>query len=286
METESEKIKEQVKRSYGAVARGDTGGCGCGASGCCSGSDAGEMLTTYASNPGAVAREIGYSDEELAELPDGANLGLGCGNPGAIASLQPGETVLDLGSGAGMDCFLAAPRVGPGGRVIGVDMTSEMIARANENLENSEFNNIEFRLGEIETLPVDDATVDVVISNCVLNLVPDKQRAFREIYRALKPGGRMAVSDIVKLRPLPGAIEDDPDALSACISGALHKQDYLDAIAAAGLEDVRVLSQTDFGDMFFASEGPVSDKIREAFPDGACGGFIASIKVTAQRPGV
>lgn len=283
---DSEKIKEEVRRAYGAVARGDTGDCGCGsATGCCSGgSDAGELLTSYASNPGAVAREIGYSDSELEALPDGANLGLGCGNPGAIASLRPGETVLDLGSGAGMDCFLAAPAVGPTGRVIGVDMTADMIARANENLEKSEFKNIEFRHGEIESLPVDEDSVDVVISNCVLNLVPDKRRAFREIHRVLKPGGRMAVSDIVKLQPLPDVIENDTDALCACISGAMPIQDYLDAAAASGLEDVHVVSEADFGDMFFATDGPVSEKVREAFPDGVCRGYIASIKVTARKP--
>lgn len=284
-----EEIKNNVKQNYGAVARGDAGGCGCCGPSCCGPDDAEQQqvsafLTTYASDPQSVAKKIGYTDEDLASLPGEANLGLGCGNPGAMARIQPGQTVLDLGSGAGMDCFLAAAKTGPQGRVIGVDMTADMIAKASDNLRQSRFSNIEFRLGEIEDLPVDSASVDVVISNCVLNLVPDKTRAFREIFRVLKPGGRMAVSDIVKLRALPDAIEADPDALSACISGALLEQDYLDAIAASGLERITVESREDFGAMFFASGGPVSDRIRQAFPDGGAQGYIASVKVSARRP--
>jgi len=282
-----QEIKDNVKQNYGAVARGGQKSC-CGPS-CCGAGDADSQqvsafLTSYADDPQSVAKKIGYTDADLAALPGEANLGLGCGNPTAMAGLEPGQTVLDLGSGAGMDCFLAAARVGPGGRVIGVDMTADMIAKANENLKQSQFGNIEFRLGEIESLPVDSDSVDVVISNCVLNLVPDKAQAFREIFRVLRPGGRMAVSDIVKLRALPDAIENDPEALSACISGALMERDYLDAIAAAGLEQITVESKEDFGAMFFVTEGPVSDMMRGVFPHGKADGYIASIKVTARRP--
>jgi len=285
-EKTSENIKENVRKNYGEVAKGASQCC-CGPS--CCGSDAGEQqkvnefITTYASDPDSVARKLGYTDDELSALPEDANLGLGCGNPAAIASLKPGDVVLDLGSGAGMDCFLAASKVGTEGKVIGVDMTSEMIEKANVNLEKSNFTNIEFRYGEIEALPVDNNSVDVVISNCVLNLVPDKLKAFQEIFRVLKPGGRMAVSDIVKLRRLPDEIENDPDALSACISGALMHDDYIAAIGEAGLSDVTVVSEQDFGDMFFAAEGPVSERMKDVFEDGDASGYIASIKVTASK---
>jgi SAM-dependent methyltransferase len=283
----SENIKADVRNNYGAIAKGDKKSC-CESSYCC-GTETGEQgrvkefITTYASDPGIVAKRLGYTDDELAALPDEANLGLGCGNPTAIASLKPGDVVLDLGSGAGMDCFLAAARAGAEGKVIGVDMTPEMIEKANENLRKSNFTNIEFRLGGIEALPVEDDTVDVVISNCVLNLVPDKLKAFQEIHRVLKPGGRMTLSDIVKLRALPAAIENDPDALSACISGALMHDDYLSAIARAGLSDVTVISKQDFGEMFFSAEGLVSEKMKEIFKDGDASGYIASIKVTATK---
>lgn len=280
-------IRRDVRKNYGAVARGGTKSC-CGPSSCC-GADAAEQeqvnafIVSKSSDPRSVAKKLGYSEEELAALPEDSNLGLGCGNPTAIASLKPGDVVLDLGSGAGMDCFLASAKVGPEGKIIGVDMTPEMIEKANVNLRKSDFTNIEFRLGEIESLPVEDDAVDVVISNCVLNLVPDKLKAFQEIFRVLKPGGRMAVSDIVKLRALPGAIENDPDALSACISGALMHDDYLSAITRAGLSDVKVVSKQDFGDMFFATEGPVSEKMKEVFKNGDASGYIASIKVTAVK---
>ncbi|MEW5946089.1 MAG: arsenite methyltransferase [bacterium] len=283
----SESIKTSVRTEYGSIAKGERQGC-CGPSPCC-GADTGEQervnkfLSTKASDPGSIARKLGYTDEELAALPEEVNLGLGCGNPTAIASLKSGDVVLDLGSGAGMDCFLAAARVGPGGKVIGVDMTPEMVEKANENLRKSEFTNIEFRFGEIESLPVDDDSVDVVISNCVLNLVPDKLKAFQEIFRVLKPGGEMAVSDIVKLRTLPDVIQNDPDAVSACIAGTLMYDEYLSAVARAGLSDVTVVSKQDFGDMFFAAEGPVSEKMKDVFEDGDASGYIASIKVTARK---
>ncbi|HOX28072.1 MAG TPA: arsenite methyltransferase, partial [bacterium] len=279
----SESIKKNVRENYGSIAKGETKGC-CGPSSCCR-PDTGEQvrankfLSTNAFDPDSIAEKLGYTDAELSLLPDEANLGLGCGNPTAIAALRPGNIVLDLGSGAGMDCFLAAAKVGAAGKVIGVDMTPEMIDKANENLRSSEFTNIEFRHGEIESLPVDDNSVDVVISNCVLNLVPDKVKAFKEIFRVLKPGGGMAVSDIVKMKKLPDAVQNDPDALSACIAGASMHDEYLSAISKAGLSDIRVLSEQDFGEMFFTMGGPEGDKLKGAFENGDASGYIASIKV-------
>ena len=189
---------------------------------------------------------VGYSAEELAAIPEDANLGLGCGNPTALAELKPGQTVLDLGSGAGIDCFLAANKVGPTGRVIGVDMTPEMIDRARENARKNGSTNVEFRLGEIENLPVADNTVDVIISNCVINLSTDKPRVFREALRVLRPGGRLMVSDLALKKPLPAAIRESVEAYVACIAGALVKDDYLRAIREVGFEDVEVLSEKAF----------------------------------------
>jgi SAM-dependent methyltransferase len=190
---------------------------------------------------------LGYTDDELASVPDGANLGLGCGNPTALASLRKGDVALDLGAGAGIDCFLAARRVGKSGRVIGVDMTPEMIDQARENAREGGYDNVEFRLGEIEHLPVADASVDVVISNCVINLSPDKPQVFREAYRALRPGGRMLVSDIVLVADLPPEIGRDPDSVAGCIGGAIKKEEYLAAIAQAGFREVEVLTERPAG---------------------------------------
>jgi len=212
--------KEWVREAYGRTAQGK-GSC-CGPS-CCS-SDA-DSLIGLSEQAQAIGEKIGYSTEELAAVPEGANLGLGCGNPVALAELQPGQTVLDLGSGAGFDCFLAAQRVGPAGKVVGVDMTPEMLARARVNAETGGYANVEFREGDIESLPVEDASVDVVISNCVLNLVPDKEKAFREIFRVLRPGGYLAVSDIVLLRDLPDEIRNHTGVYASCIGGAIGKDE-------------------------------------------------------------
>ncbi|WP_243384779.1 arsenite methyltransferase [Geothrix alkalitolerans] len=209
-------------------------GC-CGSSSCCG-----------SARPDA-SLEVGYDPKDLAAVPEGANLGLGCGNPVALADLKPGETVLDLGSGAGFDAFLAAPRVGPEGRVIGVDMTPEMIERATALARKHGYGNVEFRRGDIEALPVDDASVDVILSNCVVNLAPDKAKVFREAFRVLKPGGRLHVSDLVLARPLPEALLQDLDAYAACVSGAMLKGDYLAAIRTAGFEGVSVASERHFG---------------------------------------
>jgi ubiquinone/menaquinone biosynthesis C-methylase UbiE len=230
---------------------------------------------------------IGYSEEELRAAPEGANLGLGCGNPLAHASLKKGETVLDLGSGAGFDCFLAARRVGTAGKVIGVDMTPEMIEKARENARKGGFANVEFRLGEIEKLPVEDGSVDVLISNCVINLSPDKPRVFREALRVLKPGGRLMVSDIVLRRELPAAIRDSVSAYVGCISGAVLKDEYLGALSAAGFQEIDIIDEQKFliGDMahdvtaqsVVEAYGTSPEKIRELEDS------IASIKVKAVK---
>ena len=222
---ESDQIKASVRDQYGKVARGE-GTCG--------------SLCGCTDNAEGLAIAFGYSPEELATLPDGANLGLSCGNPQALAAMQPGEAVLDLGSGAGFDCFLAARRVGPSGRVIGVDMTDAMLAKARGNAERGGLSNVEFRKGEIEALPVDDDSIDVAISNCVLNLVPDKDRAFREVYRVLKPGGRLAVSDMAwEVEPVE-SIRRDMEALVGCIGGALVLDDYVARLVRAGFASVAV----------------------------------------------
>ena len=194
-----------------------------------------------------VSKAVGYTDEQLGAIPDGADLGLGCGNPTALASLKEGEVVLDLGSGGGIDCFLAASKVGENGRVIGVDMTPEMIERARENASKGNYGNVDFRLGEIEHLPVADNSVDVVISNCVINLSPDKAQVFKEAYRVLRPGGRVMVSDIVLLKELPDAIKSSVAAYTGCIAGASRKEDYLAIVASAGFQDVEVISEVSLG---------------------------------------
>lgn len=227
-----ETIRQTVRKRYGERAQAGQSCCGTAKS-CC-----GSTQT--------VSTKLGYSEQELGSIPEGADLGLGCGNPTAMASLKPGETVLDLGSGAGIDCFLASNLVGKDGRIIGVDMTAAMIDRARENAEKNSIDNVEFRLGEIEHLPVADETIDVVISNCVVNLSPDKPQVFSEVYRALKPGGRMMISDIVQLKPLPKDILKSIEAYVGCIAGASLKEDYVSMIQAAGFRDIEILSESTF----------------------------------------
>jgi ubiquinone/menaquinone biosynthesis C-methylase UbiE len=184
--------------------------------------------------------QIGYSPEELQAVPAAADLGLGCGNPQAIAALQPGETVLDLGSGGGFDCFLAARQVGPDGRVIGVDMTAEMVAKARNNAQEADYNNVEFRLGEIEHLPVADGSVDVILSNCVINLSPDKPQVFREAFRVLRPGGRLAISDVVATAPMPEAVRSDLALYAGCLAGAATIEELETALRSAGFDQIRI----------------------------------------------
>ncbi len=231
---EGKDIKDIVREKYGNIAAA-SGSC-CSATSCCGG----PAVVTE------IGKKIGYADSDLSAVPEGANLGLGCGNPIALASLKEGETVLDLGSGAGFDCFLAAGRVGPVGKVIGVDMTPGMVERARENARKDGIENVEFRLGDIEHLPVGDGSVDVILSNCVINLAPDKGRVFREAFRVLKPGGRLMVSDIVLARPLPDALKNSVTAYVGCVAGASLKEDYLGAMRQAGFEDVTVQSEAPF----------------------------------------
>ncbi len=229
---ETNALKTLVRERYGSIATIDTSSCCAPASSCCA--------PGTASGAAGKAQLMGYSAEELAAVPEGANLGLGCGNPQAIAALQPGETVIDLGSGAGFDCFLAARQVGPGGHVIGVDMTHEMLAKARANAAAIGAANVEFRLGELEHLPVADNTADVILSNCVINLVPDKAQVFREAFRVLKPGGRLAVSDVVNIAPLSAALQADADMLCGCIAGAAPADRVEAWLADAGFEAARV----------------------------------------------
>jgi arsenite methyltransferase len=253
-------VRETVRRTYGEIAsKSQVSGC-CGSGAACCGT---------ATTP---SRALGYSDRELASVPEGADLGLGCGNPQAIASLRAGERVLDLGSGAGFDAFLAARQVAPTGWVIGVDMTPEMIAKARANVAKTDLTNVQFRLGEIEHLPVADASIDVIMSNCVINLSPDKPAVFREAFRALAPGGRVAISDIVALAPLPPAIAQDLDAYTGCVAGAAPISDIERMLTEAGFSDVRV-------DVNGASREFVSDWL----PGSRAEDYVASALIQATK---
>lgn len=228
----NEETKKIVREGYAKVAKQNSSCCGF-VNSCCG--------TVNAAQD--ISKKIGYTDEELKAVPEGANLGLGCGNPVAIASLKEGETVLDLGSGPGLDCFLAADKVGVNGKVIGVDMTPEMIEKARGNARKGNYSNVEFRLGEIENLPVADNSVDAVISNCVINLSPDKKRVFQEVFRTLRPGGRIMVSDVVLSKELPENIKDSKEAYIRCISGAVTQDEYLLMIKGAGFQNVSVVGE-------------------------------------------
>ena len=272
-------VKKNVRERYGKVARQEQNCCGNkGSSPCCDGT----------ANAREVGRDIGYSEEDMDNVPEGANLGLGCGNPIALASLKEGETVLDLGSGAGFDCFLAANKVGTKGRVIGVDMTPDMVDKARDNARIGGYSNVEFRLGEIENLPAADGIADVIISNCVINLAPDKNRVFREAYRILKPGGRVMVSDIVLSKELPEDIKNSIEAYVGCVAGASLENDYLQAIKLAGFSDVRIAGESVF-DLKDIISSPEAQDIANSLDISAekaaeLGGSIKSIKVSAVKP--
>jgi SAM-dependent methyltransferase len=225
-----EKVRNAVRKRYGKIAKTESSSCGCG---CCTPPNAGK----------SISEQIGYSKTELSSVPEGADLNLGCGNPVALASLKEGETVVDLGSGGGLDCFLAAKKVGAKGKVIGVDMTAEMLERARANCKKSGYGNVEFRLGEIENLPIADNTADIIISNCVINLSPNKQRVFNEAYRVLKPTGRLMISDMVVLGEIPQKIRNSILAYVGCIAGAENKDDYLGKIKQAGFQKIRVIKE-------------------------------------------
>jgi arsenite methyltransferase len=255
-------LKDMVRARYGGIAEAASGAesCCASATSCCAPS----------TDPGSKSRQMGYSDTELAAVPEGANLGLGCGNPQALAALQPGEVVIDLGSGAGFDCFLAAGQVGPAGKVIGVDMTHEMLKKARENAAKIGAQNVEFRLGELEHLPVADNTADVILSNCVINLVPDKAQVFREAFRTLKPGGRLAISDVVNKAPLPAKLQADPALLCGCIAGAATIAETETWLVDAGFVDVRVIPKAESRELIstWAPGSGIEDFVVSAMVEG------------------
>jgi ubiquinone/menaquinone biosynthesis C-methylase UbiE len=275
---EAEAVRAAVRDGYGQIAQKD-GSCCSGVSCCGSNAEDSTKLAQY----------VGYSAEELAALPEGANMGLSCGNPTALASLKPGEVVLDLGSGGGFDVFIAARRVGAKGRAIGVDMTPEMLAKARKNIsayhERSGLNNVEFRLGEIEHLPVADNSVDVVISNCVINLSPDKGQVWRDIARVLKPGGRVAVSDLALFKPLPQEVREMVEALVGCVAGAVLVSETERMVREAGLTDIRLNPKRDYVKAMTDWNDPLYKKIVEHLPAGSGpGDYITSLEVTAHKP--
>lgn len=260
---DSDRIRERVRERYAGIAASGKSGCGCTPS-CCS---------PQAPSVKAQSAKLGYSKKDLEAVPEGADMGLGCGNPQAIAGLKKGEIVLDLGAGGGFDCFLAARQVGPRGRVIGVDMTPEMVAKARENARKGGFKNVEFRLGEIEHLPVADASVDVILSNCVINLSPDKEQVYREAFRVLKPGGRLAISDVVAIRPIPAAMQRDFDSHSGCVAGALQVQKLESILQSVGLRQsgVRVKEAS-------------KEFIKDWFPGSGIERYVRSADVQGVKP--
>ncbi len=260
----NDNIRKAVREQYGKVAESGDTGCGCSATSCCndSGSDA-----------KADSMELGYSNTDVNAIPDGANMGLGCGNPKAIASLKPGETVLDLGSGGGFDCFLAVKEVGESGQVIGIDMTPKMVSKARKNADNAGYSNVEFRLGEIENLPVADSVVDVIISNCVINLSPEKAKVFQESFRVLKPGGRLAISDIVATAKLPEKLKNDMALFTGCMSGASSIADIENMLKDAGFDEIAIKPKDESRDF-----------IRYWVPDSKIEDFIVSATIEAIKP--
>ncbi len=261
-----EAVRKAVRQTYGDIATRVSTGCGCAPSGCCS------DVSRSASQRGGP--RIGYSDEERQGVPEGADMGLGCGNPQAIAELQPGETVLDLGSGGGFDCFLAAKQVGPTGHVIGVDMTPEMVSKARENIEKGGYANVEFRIGEIENLPAADASVDVILSNCVINLSRDKPRVYRETYRVLRPGGRLAIFDVMATAEMPDEVRSDLALHVGCIAGAATMAELRQMLNEVGFEEIRIQPRDESREF-----------IREWAPGANVADYIVSVTVEAVKPG-
>ena len=260
----ADEIRQSVRERYGDVARSCGGGCGEATSSCCSGSS--RLASTS-------AEQLGYSPEEISSIPEAANMGLGCGNPQAIAAIKPGEVVLDLGSGGGLDCFLASQQVGIEGHVIGVDMTPEMVSKARVNINTAGTKNVEFRLGEIEHLPVADASVDVILSNCVINLSPDKEQVFREAYRVLKPGGRLAISDVVATAPIPDNLRQDEDLWGGCVSGSQEIGKLEEMLTALGFQEVRITPKAESREF-----------IREWVPGKSIEDYVVSATIEAMRP--
>ncbi len=271
-ELNNEKIRNGVRKSYAEIANANSGCCSpAPTTGACCGTDAGLESPSTAS-PEAISIKIGYSEDAVGAVPEGANMGLGCGNPQAIAALKHGETVLDLGSGGGFDCFLAAREVGRDGHVIGVDMTSEMIGKARQNAIKAGFDNVEFRLGEIENLPVADNTVDVIISNCVINLSPEKIKVFKEAFRVLKPRGRLAIADIVAIDRLPDALQNDFALYTGCMAGASLIDDLRAMLEEAGFTDIQIKPKDDSKEI-----------IRDWVPDMKIEDFLVSAMIAAVK---
>jgi arsenite methyltransferase len=270
MSESNEKIRETVRQGYTQIATGGAGSC-CGSA-----------------VPDKLAEAIGYTSGELEVLPDGANMGLSCGNPTAIADLQPGQVVLDLGSGGGFDVFIAAKKVGLTGRAIGVDMTAEMVGKARAGIskftEKTGLSNVEFRLGEIEHLPAADASIDVVISNCVINLSPDKSQVWREIARVLKPGGKACISDLALKKVLPEEVLKSATALIGCIAGAVLINQTLDMAQQAGLSDIQIEEKPYVIDAMVDSNDPLYRQVIESLPDGTKpSDYVVSVNITATK---
>jgi SAM-dependent methyltransferase len=262
-----DRLRQALRSAYGEVARADDAGDSCGnAAGCCGTSD--DVAISQ-----LISTRLGYSEDDLAQVPEGADMGLGCGNPKAIAALKGGEVVVDLGSGAGFDCFLAAPEVGLQGRVIGVDMTPDMLSKARLNAQKGDFQNVEFRLGEIEYLPISDATADVIISNCVINLSADKPQVFREAFRVLKPGGRLAIADVVATAELPDEIRNDESLVAGCMGNASLVEDLKQIMHDAGFREIRI-----------APKDESREFIRDWAPGKPVTDFVVSATIEAVKP--
>jgi len=265
---QADQIRQNVRKSYSEVAEANNSGDCCGEQSSCCG------VSSDAAINALVSTRLGYSAADLDSVPDGADMGLGCGNPRAIASIKPGETVLDLGSGGGFDCFLAATETGESGQIIGVDMTPTMVSKARNNADKGNYSHVEFRLGEIEHLPVANDTVDVIISNCVINLSPDKRRVFSEAFRVLKNGGRLAISDVVASIELPQEIRDDLQLYSGCMAGASHISELEQILADSGFTDIRI-----------APKDESKDFIKDWAPGRGVEEFVVSATIEAVKPG-
>ena len=265
---QADQIRQNVRKSYSEVAEANNSGDCCGEQTSCFG------VSSDAAINALVSTRLGYSAADLDSVPDGADMGLGCGNPRAIASIKPGETVLDLGSGGGFDCFLAATETGESGQIIGVDMTPTMVSKARNNADKGNYSHVEFRLGEIEHLPVANDTVDVIISNCVINLSPDKRRVFSEAFRVLKNGGRLAISDVVASIELPQEIRDDLQLYSGCMAGASHISELEQILADSGFTDIRI-----------APKDESKDFIKDWAPGRGVEEFVVSATIEAVKPG-
>lgn len=264
---EADEIRQNVRKSYSAVAEASNTGDDCGNSSSCCGVASDEAIQML------VSTRMGYSEEDLSTVPEGADMGLGCGNPRAIAGIQKGETVLDLGSGGGFDCFLAAAETGETGKVIGIDMTPTMISKARENADKGQYTHVEFRLGEIENLPVGDSTIDVIISNCVINLSPDKVRVFSESFRALKTGGRLAISDVVASTELPESIRNDLHLYSGCMAGAIQITELQVILEEAGFVDICITPKDESKEF-----------IKDWAPDKGVEDYVLSASIEAVKP--